>query len=352
MLFEDYKLNEVPSAIEELFLELSRTYMQLVRDKSSVGSDEDKKVVVYAIYNVLFGTLKMFAPIAPFVTEAIYSNLRKEFKLEEDSIHLWGWPEPDEKAIDNKLEKEMGIISSVVQAALSAREKINLGVRWPLPEIIFVTKDKATVEAIEKLGSIIKTQVNVKEIRVQESLPGIKTRVRADFAKIGPDFGGLAPKIIAKIAVESPETLLGHLEKEGKFEVDIEGNKLNIVKEHLIVEREVPSEFQEASFKGGFLYLNKEMDEELEAEGYSREVMRRVQNLRKKSGLQKSDSISLFIKAGEDFVNMLLKHEDAIKEKVGAGKLKISTENPAKKHAFSGKEKVKGKEFEIFFSKV
>jgi isoleucyl-tRNA synthetase len=349
-LFEGYRLNEVPEVVEELFLELSRTYMQLVREKSSVGSKEEKRAVLYAIYNVLMTTLKLFGPICPFTTEAIYQNLKEAFGLGEESIHLHSWPQAGRER-DERLEKDMESISHVVQSSHFAREKINLGVRWPLREIIFVTKDKGTIEAIQRLGEIIKKQVNVKGLRFEESIAGMKTIVKGNFSLLGPRFGKLAPKVIARIATESPKTILGHIERDGKFPMEIDGARLEILKEHLVVEREVPAGLQEASFKGGFLYLNKEMDEGLESEGYAREVMRRVQNQRKKAGLQKSDRVSLFIKGDEEFVQLLLKHKGSIKEKVGAEKIRISTENP-KKHEFSGKEKVKGKEFEIFFDGV
>ena len=120
----------------------------------------------------------------------------------------------------------------------------------------------------------------------------------------------------------------------------------------MIVERDIPDKYQESSFKAGFIYLNKVLTDELEAEGFSREVMRRVQSLRKKSGLQKSDSIVLFIKAEDELVEMLKKHEDSIKDKVGASKMKISDIDPAKKHEFNAKEKVKGKTFSLWLDKV
>ena len=102
-LFDNYKLNEVPWHVEELFLELSRTYSQLTRDKASMGSDEEKKVVLYAVFNVLFGALKLFAPISPFMTESIYQNLMHEFGLKEPSVHLLEWPKCDAELIDNEI---------------------------------------------------------------------------------------------------------------------------------------------------------------------------------------------------------------------------------------------------------
>ena len=177
LLFNEYKLNEAPWAAEELFLDLSRTYIQLTRDKASIGSDDDKKAVLYTVFNVLLGCLKLFAPIAPFITEAIYQNLRKEFDLKEESIHLLGWPVSETKSVDKKLEENMGIISSIVQNALAAREKIQLGIRWPLKEIVVVSSDKKAVDAVEKLMPIIKLQLNVKDVIVKDHLEGVKSVV-------------------------------------------------------------------------------------------------------------------------------------------------------------------------------
>ncbi|MEK6876973.1 MAG: DUF5915 domain-containing protein, partial [Nanoarchaeota archaeon] len=336
--FDEYKLNEIPTLVEDLFLKLSRTYIQLTRDKSS---GEDKKVVLYAVYNVLIETLKMLAPIVPFITEKIYQSLKKEFNLEKESIHHYEWPKCDEKFIDKDLENEMDDISDVLQTILSLREKINLGIRWPLQEAVVVTKDENTIKAVEKLKNLIKTQANIKEIDVQQSLPGIKLTVKADYSKLGPDFGKKTPEIIAKLTSESPETILAHIEKDGKYAINLGNEKINIVKEHIIVTREVPATYVEGTFKKGFVYLNKDIDEELEAEGYARELMRRIQELRKKSGLEKKDRISLFIKTDEEMKNTLNNFYSAIKEKVGAEILKISELKPSKKHSFSSKEKVK-----------
>ncbi len=350
--FENYRLDNVPEEIEELFLELSRTYIQLTRDKSSIGTQEDKKVVLYTVFNVLFECLKLFTTTAPFISEKIYQNLKKEFKLKEESISLLDWPSYDDKVINEKLEEEMAAISNVIQAVLALREKIQTGVRWPLKEAVIVTKDKNIAKAVEKLNSIIKKQTNVKEIKVQEKLAGVKPVVKADYSQIGPDFGNKAPKVIAELMKDSPETILQHIEKEGKYPIKVNGEKVNIVKEHLIVKRVVPGNYEEGDFRNGFVYLNKEADEELEAEGFSREVMRRVQSLRKKAGLQKSDKIVLFVKADPELVEMLAKHESSIKEKVGAAKIKISELKPGKKHKFTSREKVRDKELELFFDKV
>lgn len=351
-LLEKYKLNEVPWVVEELYLELSRTYIQLTRNKSSIGSEKEKKVVLFTVYTTLIEILKLFAPITPFIVEKIYQNLKKEFGLAYQSVHFYEWPKYDEKWVNQELELEMGHISNVIQAVLYIREKIQLGIRWPLNEIVVATKDKNVIKAVEKLKDIIKKQVNVKEVNIQKELKGIKLSVKPDYSQLGPDFGDRAPKIIARMATDSPETILGHIEKEGKYSIKIDGEKVNIVKEHIIVQRKVPEPYVEGSFKGGLVYLNKRSNEELEAEGFSREVMRRVQALRKEAGLEKTDKISLFVKVDEELKEMLDKWEKTIKEKVNASIIKISELKPVKKFKNRSKEKVRHERFELFLEKV
>jgi len=346
-LYDDYKLNETPLLVEELFLALSRVYIQITRNKS-IG--DSKKVVLYTVNKVLMGCLKLFAPTAPFITEKIYQNLKKEFDLKEESIHHIEWPKYNEKLIMKELENEMDTISEVVQIILSLREKLQLGQRWPLREAVVITKNENTKKAVENLKVIIEKQTNIKEVEVKQSLPGIKESIKADYSKIGPDFGKKAPQIVAKLTSEKHETILSHIEKEGKFPLKIGKEKVNIVKEHLIVTREVPAQYIEGNFKNGFVYLNKDIDEdeELEAEGYAREVMRRVQELRKMSGLQKKDKIHLTIKPNVELTDIQKKWIEAIKDAVGASTLDISIKKPDK-YKFTSKEKVKDIEFELFF---
>ncbi len=350
-VFDEYRLNEAPLIAEELFLDLSRTYIQLTREKSSMGSEDDKKVVLYAVYNVLMTSLKLFAPVAPFITERMYQNLKHELKLKPESIHLIDWPKYDESRIDSGLESSMQSASEIVQGALAVREKLQLGVRWPLKELIIATKDKNVSDSVIKLKDVIKKQVNVKEIGIVESLPNVRTKIKADYSKIGPDFGENAPKVIAQLAIDSPETVLKHIREKGKYTFKIDGGQVEIVKEHLIVTKEVPAPYEEGIFRNGFVYLNKEMTDALEGEGFAREIMRRVQALRKKAGLQKSDNISLFLKTDDDLKEMLKEWSLHIKEKVGASQFRISEMEPSRKHSHFSKEKVKGKEFEIHFDK-
>jgi isoleucyl-tRNA synthetase len=351
-LFDKYELDKTISLIEELFLELSRTYIQIVREKSAVGSKADKDVCVYVINQVLLQCMKLFAPIAPFITEAMYLNLKEAFGLRKESIHHYSWPEFDKKKIDMELEGEMEAAKSIIAAGLNLREKIGLGVRWPLKELVVASKDGKAVKAVERLRRIIKGQINVKEIIIMEELPGVEVTVKSDYKKIAPLYKELTPEIIAKLAMDSPETVLGHIEKEGAYKFKIDGKEVEIKKEHMIIESSVPEPYKEGKFKGGLVYVNVERDALLEGEGFSREIMRSVQQMRKESGLEKKDKIVLFVKVDEELLEKVERFKYDIKEKVGAEKIELSVFDPSRKHKFSDVKKIKKEEIGIWFDKV
>ncbi|MBT4651198.1 isoleucine--tRNA ligase [Candidatus Woesearchaeota archaeon] len=350
--FEAYQLDETLVPIENLFLDLSRTYIQMIRDKASSGEKIDKEVCIYTITQVLMETLKIFAPLAPFVTEAIYLNLKEEFKLKEKSIHHHAFPEANKKRINVKLEEKIDVANQIIQSVLNLREKLGYGVRWPLREIVVTSDDKTILKAVEELRDIIKKQTNLKDISVMESLPGVETTVKPDFKKLAPIYKELTTQIITKLSMDSPQTILGHLEKSNSYDFKVSNKKVSITKEHVIIENKVPEKYLEGSFRKGFVYLTKALTSELEGEGFSREIIRNVQQLRKEAGLQKLDRIILYIKLDEDLLEKVKKHQNEIKEKVGADKFELSAVPPVKKHPHHSKKKIKKEEIEVWLDKI
>lgn len=350
-LFESYLIESVPNIVEELYLELSRTYIQLVREKATVGEGLEKQAVCLVIYKVLLESLKLLAPICPFITEAVYQNMKEVFKLEKESIHLFEWPQCDEKQIDAELETDMGIVQNLVQAALSVREKIQLNVRWPLKSIYIVSKKDCAVKACKTLAEVLQNQLNAKEIAVVPVLKEIRFVIKADFDKLR-DYKPIAPQIIAKLATEFPQTILDRLEREGKYTMSINGKAVELKKDQLIIKREVPPNLAGEEFRYGFVYLDKTRTDELEAEGFSRELTRRVQAQRKKAGLEKKQKITLFITADEELAEMIKVWKQQIQEKVGAEQMNISANVPAKLHKWSSDEKIRGHKFTVFFDLV
>ena len=157
-LFDNYKLDETIGKIEELFLVLSRTYMQLIRDKASLGNKQDKETVIKTIYEVFISNLKMFAIISPFVSEKIYQNLKESFKLKEESIHMFKFPKCDTKLINHDIETNMEVYSNVLQSILYAREKAQLSLRWPVKDVVITTTDKETTKSLKNISELLKKQ--------------------------------------------------------------------------------------------------------------------------------------------------------------------------------------------------
>lgn len=347
-LFEKYRLNEIPAVIEDLYLTLSRSYIQMVRDKSSVGEENERKAVLYTAYKCLSGILKLFAPIAPLITEQMWQNLREFNDLE--SVHFNDWPKADEKAIDSKLEKQMIVADQAVQAILSAREKAKISLRWPVKKVEIVTQDEVLLEALEELEDIVKVQTNCKDVHGHKELAEIKTKLKANAGPLGKSFGAKAPKIMAKIAELSASSVLADLAK-GKFSVKIDKETVELNKDHIIVEREVPKKFLEVEFPLGLVYLDVERTPELDAEGFAREIMRRVQQLRKEAGMMKADKALVYVQSDANTVKMIEKWSEKIAEKCGAS-VKVGSAEPMRKHAFFAEEKIKEKSFKMFLDKV
>ncbi|MBW2968632.1 isoleucine--tRNA ligase [Candidatus Woesearchaeota archaeon] len=350
-LFDAYRIDETITVIENLFLDLSRIYIQSVREKAATGSATDKEVVLYTINKVFFESLKIFTTISPFICEQMYLNLKNSFGLKELSINLFEWPSYNDTFIDKELEKNMQIAGSVIQSILSAREKSKLSVRWPVLEVDIVSENPGVEKALNELKKMILSQTNVKKLNYYKIHPKIKQSIKLNFASVKSGFGDLAPKIIAKFSGIAQDEMVSDLNKKGKYMIKIDDKNLEITKAHVIFERQIPEGFVDNNFRFGYVLLNKKRNPELDSEGYSREIMRRVQAARKKAGLEKTDSIMLYIQTDEKLKQMLLPWKDKIQLKVGASKMKIDTQEPAKKHSNVSEEKVKEKKFYLHFEK-
>ncbi|MBR9682994.1 hypothetical protein GOV03_00450, partial [Candidatus Woesearchaeota archaeon] len=136
---------------------------------------------------------------------------------------------------------------------------------------------------------------------------------------------------------------------EGAYRFKIQGKDVEIKKEHLLIESSVPEPYRESSFKGGLVYVSLERTAELDAEGYAREIMRCVQQMRKEAGLEKKDKIDLFVKVSKALLGVD-KFKNDIKEKVGAAEIEVAVSNPKNKFKNSSKKKVKNEEIGIWFS--
>jgi isoleucyl-tRNA synthetase len=330
-LFETMKLDKVPREVEELLLELSRSYIQFTREK--MLDQHSKQEVVSTIYTVLLGTIKLLAPIAPFIAEDIFQNLKAAFGIREESVHLCPWPKSNPKLIDRKLEAEVELANSFIQGLLNCREKAKLGIRWPIGEAV-IELDKG----LKHIAPLIQKQTNIKSLK--NKLPfSKKYTIKPNFKTLGATFGKQLPKVVELIAKTNPDNLARSL-KQG--EVKLAGHKLQ--SEHVILEEVLPEGWVGAETKAGSVYVCTKLSQELEQEGYAREIMRRIQTLRKAAGLVKENAITLAVSGPIE----LERFSKEIKEKCGVSVLHFSE----KQFEHTEEHTINGKNFRLSLSKI
>ncbi len=347
-LMDAYRLDEVIGEIESLYLDLSRTYIQMVREKASGGTPAQRGAVLYSVYSTLMGVTRMMAVVTPFLAEKLYQAERKAFKLKDASVHLCEWPKASRQFVDEKLEARMRIAQEAMTAMAYAREKANLSLRWPVRQITVTSTDPAVLEAVESMRDLIEGQLNVKELHTHKSLPGLKETVRANAGALGKEFKALAPKVLAKLAMENAKTLLGHLAKDGVIKLKVDKESVELKAEHLIIEREVPAGLIEAEFRGGRVYLDMSRTPELDAEGYAREVMRRVQQLRKDSGLAKQDRVALYLQVSPGMEKTLAPWLQRMADRCGADAISVGLKEPPSKFAHTAEQEIRNEVVRIF----
>ena len=348
-LYDHYRINEVPRALEGLFLTLSRGYVHMTRDKASGEDKDERTVVLYLTYRVLLDTVAMFSTIAPFVCEAIYQNLRTAFKLPEESICLFDWPKSDKKLLNTKLEQQMELATRVIGAIGAAREQAKLNLRWPCKLATVVSKPDVC-ENVEAVREIIARVANVRELHAHAELREVKAKIKGSIKAMEKEFGKeLAAKLIAKLATESPANLLKKIEQGNKIILKADGQEYTLTKDHFIISRDIPKHLVEAEFLGGRVYLDISRNNELDSEGFAREIMRRVQAMRKKAGLQKTDRITLAIQPDEELATMLRNWLPKIQHRCGATKTEIVSAPPESKPKLQETVKIRDKQISIYF---
>lgn len=310
---ESYRLNEAPGIIEGFLLDLSRTYIQLTRDKAN-GTDKEQQTVASVLLHCLLSGMTMFAPIAPYFAEHVYLQLREAFSLDEESVHFRAWPQGEDRWDDEGLLEDMDVAKNTIAAIMEARDKAQLGVRWPICEVRIETKNE---DSVSRMAGLIRTQTNVKQISFERVDPEIQ--IKPNYRNLGKEFGEETGDVINMINSHAAE--LKAMIRDGTKTVKLE-NK-NITRDHLHVERSAPEPYVLGSSSGISVYLDTSRSDELDKEGYARELMRRVQQMRKDSGLVKADRIDLRIVASGIVARAAEEYKQDIADRCGASSLKV-----------------------------
>ncbi|MBQ7104608.1 MAG: isoleucine--tRNA ligase [Bacilli bacterium] len=301
--FEEYDLNKAVKYLNGFVNEeLSNWYIRRNRRRFWASElDNSKKAVYQTTYEVLVGLCKLAAPVVPFTTDEIYTNL-----TDEESVHLADYPKCDESLIDEVIEKRMDLIRDLISLGRNAREESKVKVRQPISEVILDGKNKAT---IEDLIDLVKEELNVKEVNFVDDLSEyMNFEVKPNFKVCGPILGkeiGLFSKELGSITNEDISKL------DNGEEVTL-GN-FKVTKDMIDVRISSKEGFNAAMENNNFIILNTTLTEELLAEGIARELVSKVQQLRKEKDFNITDRIDILYSENEELTKVMNSFESFIK---------------------------------------
>lgn len=343
----NYELNEIPWLIEKLFLDLSREYVKNVRDKTT--NESGKELVVQVAGRVFLEALKLFSAVSPMISEKIYLEIKDSLFLEKESISFFDFPTIEESLINESIEKEFTTALDLVGAIFSARDSSRLGVRWPSAKVLLQTKDEEVKKIAKNFESLIKRQANIKELA--PGAPEFSFEIKLNFRTTGTSFGQETAEIATYVKENMPKVqkdfneAFNQDEEPENFEV---GN-WQMKKEHFNFTKVIEEGWSLGEFNKGSVYLYTVLDDDLEAEGFTREIIRRMQQLRKEAKLSKSDKVD-FAFSGE-LTEIVTNNKEDISNIVGASEINI-LEDENHHLELKKTEKVKGKEFTISLKKI
>jgi isoleucyl-tRNA synthetase len=310
---EEYELTKAPRAVQDFAInELSNWYIRRNRRRFWKGEKDNEKIAAYqTLKEVMVKILQMMAPQAPFLSEDLYLRLRNE--NDPISIHLTEMPLADESLIDTELERRMDAAQRITSLARSLRERANLKVRQPLRRIlvpIITPTERRDIQAVE---DIIIEEINVKGIEfVSGSDSDIVRKVaKPNFKIIGKKYGK-STQGVANFIKELKNDSIKLIEKEGKISATIDGNNLEISLEDIEIQSEDLEGWLVATENGITVALDTTLDDELVNEGIAREFVNRIQNLRKDSGFEVTDRITIEFESGDIIKNSADKMKDYI----------------------------------------
>lgn len=305
--------------------DLSNWYVRLNR-KRFWGKEmsKDKLSAYQTLYTCLETVAKLLAPFAPFYSDQLYLDLTKATgRGGEQSVHLAKYPEADENFIDSDLEIRMGMAQKITSMVLALRRKVNIKVRQPLQAIMIPAVDDEQKNHIEAVKDLIKNEVNVKELRFVEGSGVLVKKVKCNFRTMGKKFGKLMKGIAAAMGNLSQEEI-SQLQTTGSYELEVEGQKAVVEATDVeIISEDIPGWL--VSNEGNLtVALDVELTDELLNEGMARELINRIQNIRKEIGLEITDRINVTLSPDSKVEAALAGFADYIKAQVLADNVCIA----------------------------
>ena len=324
--YSDYEPTKAARAISEFTQDyLSNWFVRLSRRRFWKGNYETDKISAYqTLYTCMLTVAKLGAPIAPFFMDRLYLDLNLVTGKESfESVHLSNFPVCDNNLIDLELERKMEAAQTISSLVLSLRAKQKIKVRQPLQKIMIPTSNVSEKEAILAVSDLIKSEVNVKEIQVLGDASDILVKqIKPNFKVLGPRFGSDMKAIAQKIQ-NFDSSDIKNIEEKGKLDVEIHGKIIILeLSDVEITSRDIEG-WLVASSGRLTVALDVTLTEDLKQEGIARELVNRIQNLRKESGFELTDRIAVQFQKDEHIINAINNNLEYLKTETLTDELEI-----------------------------
>jgi isoleucyl-tRNA synthetase len=290
---ENYDAYMASGAVEQLLDDLTNWYVRRSRRRFwKSEQDADKETAYATLYRVLTTLCQLLAPIVPFVSEVIYQNLVRSVDPEApESVHHTLWPQADLAAVDQELLDQMALARQVVTLGHSARNSANIKLRQPLAKTLINLQPGAS-ELVEELIELVQDELNVKQVVYVENASELVTyRLLPDNKVLGPRFGAKFPALRAELEKQDPNEAAKRVSAGLPLTLELDGEEIELQSSEVLVEHDPQEGLAVSSEKGTTVAVDVVITPELAAEGLVREVIRRVQNLRKEAGFDLDDRI-------------------------------------------------------------
>ncbi len=332
--FENYEPTNAGRKIADFVdRHLSNWYVRLCRRRFWKGEQNEDKLAAYqTLYHCLVTLSKLMAPIAPFFSDWLYQNMNGVTEKEpHESVHLAFFPKADSSAIDTALEQRMGYAQRITSLVLSLRKKEAIRVRQPLQKILLPVLSKSFQEQVEAIEDLLLSELNIKSIEYVSDASGIiKKGIKPNFKVLGKRLGKNMKAGKAAIETFTQEDI-AQLERDGKYSLQLDGQPFELNLSDVNITSEDIEGWLVASDAEITVALDATITPELAAEGMARELVNRIQNLRKDQGLEVTDRIHLKIQQHQAINQAILQFEDYIGQEVLATQLSVVDE-PFKGH--------------------
>ena len=327
--YNEYEPTKAGRLISEFVNDnLSNWYVRLNRKRFwGGGMTQDKLSAFQTLYTCLETVAKLMAPIAPFYADMLYSDLTEVTGRDNVvSVHLAKFPEYKEEMIDKELEVRMQMAQDVTSMVLALRRKVNIKVRQPLQCIMIPVLDEEQRAHIEAVKALIMSEVNVKDIKFVDGAAGVLVKkVKCDFKKMGPKFGKQMKAVAAAVAEMSQEAI-AELEKNGSYTLQLDGTDVLVEATDVeIFSEDIPG-WLVANEGKLTVALDVTVTEELRREGIARELVNRIQNIRKSSGLEITDKIKITLSKNQQTDDAVNEYKDYICNQVLGTSLTLTDE--------------------------